>query len=200
MVDLTSEQTVLHVVLPILAVLVTLASPFFAYYEIRKGAVLDEMKAGLQRRLSFFALVIIFLSPVFLISNWEGSLYLFAVYSVLLALANLTADRIAKVRLLPWLLGWNTVNLLNLIGGALSIFQIYNSGSGSFTGIIGTVRSLSTCDQKKDYCDNTWISVQLVFAFFYVLLHVLAWFVVFSRTLNHYGGEEEAIRDGSLLE
>jgi len=162
---------------------------------------MGELKAASGRRLSLIALVITWLSPVFLISNYtQIALAQYAVYSMLLSQATIMADRMAKRRALPPLLVWHSVNLLNLIGGAFSsLIQIYSTSNA---GLIMTIYNISPggdCpddDAAVNYCSDGWIAVQLFVGFLYLVLHMLAFFIVGMRVVHSYGGEDEKPIDG----
>lgn len=202
-----TQQNVLHFVLPVLAVITTLAAPFITFGALGRGPVIEELKAAAGRRFSLISLGITLLSPVFLISSYDQTaLVQYVVYSMLLSQANLMADRMGKRRLLPPLLVWHSVNLLNLIGGNFSnLLQIYSTGNG---GLIMTIFGISQkvgggCPDGSpfrgavvDYCSNGWIAVQLLAGFLYVFLHILAFFIVALRIAKLYGGEDEAPVDG----
>merc|ERR1712194_990202 len=178
-----------------------LAAPLLTFKALDRGTAIEELKAAAGRRLSLISLVITLLSPVFFISNYtEMALAQCALYSVLLSQANLMADRLAKVRALPPLLVWHSVNLLNLIGGAFSsLLQIYSTSN---VGLIMTIYNISPggdCpddDAAVNYCSDGWIAVQLLTGFVYLVLHILAFFVVVMRVAHSYGGEDEKPIDG----
>ncbi|CAK0866817.1 unnamed protein product [Prorocentrum cordatum] len=211
MAEEDTQQNVLHFVLPVLAVIVTLAAPFITVSALGRGPVIEELKAAAGRRLSLLSLGITLLSPVFFISGYDQTaLFQYSTYSMLLSQANIIADRLGKRRLLPPLLAWHCVNLLNLIGGNFSsLLQIYSTGSA---GLIMTVFGISQraggdCADGSplhgatvDYCSDGWIAVQLLAGFLYVLLHVLAFFTVALRAVGLYGGEDEAPVDGVFRE
>merc|ERR1712228_547453 len=142
------------------------------------------------------SLAITWLSPVFLISNYtQIALAQYAAYSMLLSQATIMADRMAKRRAFPPLLVWHSVNLLNLIGGAFSsLLQVYSTSNA---GLIMTIYSISPggdCpddDAAVNYCSDSWIAVQLLTGFLYLVLHILAFFVVVMRVAHSYGGEEK---------
>jgi len=200
-VEHSAQQDVLQYVLPILAVAITLAAPLVTFKALGRGAVIEELKAATRRRLSLISLAITLLSPVFLISNYtQMALTQYAVYSMLLSQANLMADRMAKQRALPPLLVWHSVNLLNLIGGAFSnLFQVYSTSNA---GLIMTIYSISPGGDCPDdaaavnYCSDSWIAVQLLTGFLYLVLHILAFFVVVMRVAHSYGGEDEKPTNG----
>merc|ERR1719191_136781 len=133
------------------------------------------------------------LSPAFLISNYaQTTLVQYAVYSMLLSQATIVADRTAKRRTLPPLLVWHSINLLNLVGGTFSsLLQIYSTSNA---GLIMTIYSISPngdCpddDAAVNYCSDGWIAMQLLAGFFYIVLHILAFFIVVMRVAHSYGG------------
>merc|ERR1712113_433408 len=91
----------------------------------------------------------------------------------------------------PPLLVWHSVNLLNLIGGAFSsLLQIYSTSN---VGLMMTIYNISPggdCpddDAAVDYCSD---------GFLYLVLHILAFFVVIMRVVHSYGGEDEKPIDG----
>jgi len=205
-VEHSAQQDVLQYVLPLLAVTITLAAPLVTFKALGRGTVIEELKAATRRRLSLISLAITLLSPVFLISNYtQMALTQYAVYSMLLSQANLMADRMAKQRALPPLLVWHSVNLLNLIGGAFSnLFQVYSTSN---VGLIMTIYSISpggdcptaeTSGYTVKYCSDEWIAVQLLAGFLYVVLHVLAFFIMVMRVAHSYGGADEKPVDGVI--
>jgi len=199
----SAQQEVLQYVLPAVAVIMTLAAPFITFAALGRGPVIQELKAATGRRLSLISLVITFVSPMFLISNYaQTALLQYAVYSTLLSQATIMADRMSKRRTLPPLLAWHSVNLLNLIGGNFSsLLQIYSTGNG---GLITTVFSVSPggdCpdgDAAVNYCSDGWVAVQLLAGFLYIVLHILAFFIVAMRVAHSYGGEDGKPIDGVL--
>merc|ERR1719188_918364 len=119
---------------------------------------------------------------------------------MLLSQATIMADRMAKRRALLPLLAWHSVNLLNLIGGSLSsLLQIYSANNA---GLIMTIYNISPggdCpddDAAVNYCSDGWIAVQLLTSLPYIVLHILAFFVVIMRVAHSYGGEDEKPIDG----
>merc|ERR1739845_97187 len=130
----------------------------------------------------------------------QTALPYYAVYSVLLSQATMMADRMAKRRALPPLLVWHSVNLLNLIGGtSSSMLQIYSTSN---VGLIMTIYNISPggdCpddDAAVNYCSDGWIAAQMFAGFLYLVLHILAFFVVIMRVVHSYGGEDEKPIDG----
>merc|ERR1711920_905456 len=166
-----------------------------------RESVIQELKAASGRRLSLISLVITLLSPVFLISNYtQIALAQYAVYSMLLSQATIMADRMAKRRALPPLVAWHSVNLLNLIGGSFSsLLQIYSTGNA---GLIVTIYNISPGGDCPDdgaavnYCSDGWIAMQLLAGFLYIVLHMIAFFIVAMRAAHSYGGEDEKPIDG----
>merc|ERR1711920_759879 len=166
-----------------------------------RESVIQELKAASGRRLSLISLAITLLSPMFLISNYtQMALAQYAVYSMLLSQANLLIDRMAKRRALPPLLVWHSVNLLNLIGGAFSsLIQIYSTSNAGLIMAIYNISPGGDCPDDGaavNYCSDGWIAVQLLTGFFYLVLHILAFFVVVMRVVHSYGGEDEKSIDG----
>jgi hypothetical protein len=200
-VEHSAQQDVLQYVLPVFAVIMTLAAPFVTFKALGRGTVIEELKVATGGRLSLISLAITWLSPVFLISNYtQMALAQYAAYSMLLSQASLMADRMAKRRLFPPLLVWHSVNLLNLIGGAFSsLLQIYSTSN---VGLMMTIYNISPggdCpddDAAVNYCSDGWIAVQLLTGFLYLVLHILAFFVVIMRVVHSYGGEDEKPIDG----
>ncbi|CAE7714476.1 unnamed protein product [Symbiodinium pilosum] len=115
-----------------------------------------------------------------------SNLYLFAVYSLLLALVNVLADKLARLKVWPLLALWHFFNLLNLLGGSASLLQPYRSAT---EGLISTIFQISgqfggECPQgsyKVDWCDDAWISFQMIAAFIFLVLHIAAFFIVVFR-------------------
>jgi hypothetical protein len=184
----------------------TLAAPFITFAALGRGPLIEELKAATGRRLSLISLVITLLSPIFIISNYaQTALLQYAVYSTLLSQATIMADRMGKRRTLPPLLVWHSVNLLNLIGGNFSsLLQIYSIGNG---GLITTIYSISpfgdcptaeTSGYTQKYCSDVWIAVQLLAGFLYLVLHILAFFIIGMRVVHSYGGEDEKPVDGVI--
>jgi hypothetical protein len=200
-VEHSAQQDVLQYVLPVFAVIMALAAPFVTFKALGRGTVIEELKVATGGRLSLISLAITWLSPVFLISNYtQMALAQYAAYSMLLSQASLMADRMAKRRLFPPLLVWHSVNLLNLIGGAFSsLLQIYSTSN---VGLMMTIYNISPggdCpddDAAVNYCSDGWIAVQLLTGFLYLVLHILAFFVVIMRVVHSYGGEDEKPIDG----
>jgi hypothetical protein len=200
-VEHSAQQDVLQYVLPVFAVIMALAAPFVTFKALGRGTVIEELKVATGGRLSLISLAITWLSPVFLISNYtQMALAQYVVYSMLLSQASLMADRMAKRRLFPPLLVWHSVNLLNLIGGAFSsLLQIYSTSN---VGLMMTIYNISPggdCpddDAAVNYCSDGWIAVQLLTGFLYLVLHILAFFVVIMRVVHSYGGEDEKPIDG----
>jgi hypothetical protein len=200
-VEHSAQQDVLQYVLPVFAVIMALAAPFVTFKALGRGTVIEELKVATGGRLSLISLAITWLSPVFLISNYtQMALAQYAAYSMLLSQASLMADRMAKRRLFPPLLVWHSVNLLNLIGGAFSsLLQIYSTSN---VGLMMTIYNISPGGDCPDdgaavnYCSDGWIAVQLLTGFFYLVLHILAFFVVVMRVVHSYGGEDEKSIDG----
>jgi hypothetical protein len=202
----SAQQDVLHYALPTLAAIMTLAAPFITFAALGRGPLIEELKAATGRRLSLISLVITLLSPIFIISNYaQTALLQYAVYSTLLSQATIMADRMGKRRTLPPLLVWHSVNLLNLIGGNFSsLLQIYSTGNG---GLITTIYSISpfgdcptaeTSGYTQKYCSDVWIAVQLLAGFLYLVLHILAFFIIGMRVVHSYGGEDEKPVDGVI--
>jgi hypothetical protein len=200
-VEHSAQQDVLQYVLPVFAVIMALAAPFVTFKALGRGTLIEELKVATGGRLSLISLAITWLSPVFLISNYtQMALAQYAAYSMLLSQASLMADRMAKRRLFPPLLVWHSVNLLNLIGGAFSsLLQIYSTSN---VGLMMTIYNISPggdCpddDAAVNYCSDGWIAVQLLTGFLYLVLHILAFFVVIMRVVHSYGGEDEKPIDG----
>jgi len=187
--------------LPVLAVTTALAAPLFTLKALGRGTVIEELRAATGRRLSLISLMITLLSPMFLISNYtQITLSQYAVYSMLLSQATIMADRMAKRRALPPLVAWHSVNLLNLIGGSFSsLLQIYSTSN---VGLIMTIYNISPGGDCPDdgaavnYCSDGWIAMQLLAGFLYIVLHMIAFFIVAMRVANSYGGEDEKPMDG----
>lgn len=196
-VNLSSQQSVILYVLPTLAVLTICATPPVALGSlVRLSHAGQELRNATKRRFSLLSLVINYLSIVFLLSNYMlSSLYLYGIYGAILATANLIADRVAKMRVWGVLLVWHALNLLTLIGGTLGPIVPYSINA---RGIIGECLSISSrggfgnsCPEGAlavSWCNNAWISIQLIVAFIYVLLHVAGFFFVCARVVHHFGG------------
>ncbi|OLP80666.1 hypothetical protein AK812_SmicGene38892 [Symbiodinium microadriaticum] len=191
----SSQQSTLHFVLPSVAVLGTCLAPAILVAVARRpGSPLgEEARNTVAKPLSLLSLLIILLCCVFLLSNYSVSnLYLFAVYSLLLALANLLADRLVRQKVWPFLAVWHFFNLLNLFGGGVSLLQPYRSGT---EGLIPTIFKISgqfggecpTGTFKVDWCDDAWIAFQMIVAFIFVALHIAAFFIVLYRCVPMAG-------------
>mmetsp|Transcript_44767 Transcript_44767/g.113337 ORF Transcript_44767/g.113337 Transcript_44767/m.113337 type:complete len:237 (-) Transcript_44767:136-846(-) len=201
---LPAQQAVVLYVLPIITVFVTCASPAMALaFLVGASQVGQELKNVVQRRFSLLSLFIVGLSPFFLLSNYLASnLYLYGIYGAMLATANLLADRLAKCRIWPVLAIWHALNLLTLIGGNLGPILPYTINTN---GIVGECLRVSArygdmCprgDAAINWCDNVWVSVQLLVAFAYVLLHIIAFFLVVTRVVHHYGGGSDGDFDSN---
>jgi len=202
-VEHSAQQDVLQYLLPAFAVTAALVAPCITFKALGRGTVIEELRAATGRRLSLISLMITVLSPVFLISNYtQVTLAQYAVYSMLLSQATIIADRMTKRRVLPPLVAWHSVNLLNLIGGSSStsnvlnrsLFQVYSTGN---VGLIMTIYNISPgghCpddDAAVNYCSDGWIAMQLVAGFLYLVLHIFAFFIVAMRVAHSYGGEDE---------
>lgn len=197
----SSQQATLHFIVPIFAVLLACNVPCMVLLPLRAqdSRIADEARETLRKPLSAMSLGMILLSPFFLLSNYSrNSLYLFGVYSVLLAGTNLLADKLRRPRAWPVLLIWHIINLLNLLGGSASFLQIYNAGNG---GLISTAFHISgergeSCGpslERVDWCDDAWITAQILAAYVYIVLHIVALFVVGVRVVKLYGGDEASI-------
>mmetsp|Transcript_35690 Transcript_35690/g.64716 ORF Transcript_35690/g.64716 Transcript_35690/m.64716 type:complete len:228 (-) Transcript_35690:151-834(-) len=196
----SAQQSALHFVVPTFAVVLTCAAPILVLLPLKspRARLADEARAAVRRPISLLSFVVIGLSPVFLLSNYSKSgLYLYAVYSVLLASANLLVERLGRRRAWPFLLIWHFFNLLNLLGASASFLQPYKVGGD---GIILTVFTVSStigdpCPSnsfQEDWCDDGWLTFQMLIAFGYVIIHIALFFLVAARTLTLYGGLEEA--------
>lgn len=204
--DPTSAQALTFIyILPIVVSLVVLASPIAVFASLTDGtfgrgmAILIQITWSRPQRLSQFSVGIILLSPFLLLSHYiRSTLYLFAVYSVLLALANLLVDWLGKKKAWLILCLWQTLNLMNLLGGNFSVlFQLYSTGSLGVvkTAAQGVAGSPYDCVlgpglQEIMWCGNGWVTVQVIVSLAYVLLHVATCGVVACRVLMLYGGEE----------
>mmetsp|Transcript_51117 Transcript_51117/g.95758 ORF Transcript_51117/g.95758 Transcript_51117/m.95758 type:complete len:222 (+) Transcript_51117:22-687(+) len=185
----SSQQSTLHFVLPSVAVLGTCLAPAVLLALVKRpGAAMgDEARSAAARPLSLVSLLIILLCCIFLLSNYSASsAYLFGVYSLILALANLLADKLGRLKVWPFLAVWHFFNLLNLLGGGASLFQPYRSGP---QGLIPSIFQISgslggecpTGAYKVDWCDDAWITFQLIMAFVFIVVHIGAFFIVLHR-------------------
>lgn len=190
----SSQDATFHFVLPAFAVLATCFAPCITVFCIATTPLVSELVAAFRRRLSVVSIVIIYLSCVFFLSNWSASnMYAMAAYSVLLAMANIIADKLGRKRVWIGLAVWHAVNLLNLMGFAANVLFIpsYNVGSG----LLGQIRNVgSNCKPAfgttPDWCNNVYVAVQLIVAFLYILLQMLSFLLVVMRVVEHYGGDE----------
>lgn len=204
----SAQADTLIFIVPVLTSLAVVLSPVLVFASLTDGTLGRGFSVLLQitwvrpQRLSQLSVAIILLSPCLLLSHYiRSTLYLFALYSVLLALANLAADWLARKR--SWLIMsfWHAMNLLNLLGGGFSsIFQLYyinNDGivktaaHGPFTANSATGYD---CNMPADveqitWCSNAWVTFQIAASFGYVILHVCTFGIVVFRALMQYGGE-----------
>ncbi|CAK0839424.1 unnamed protein product [Prorocentrum cordatum] len=197
----SAQRDVLDYALPAAAVVMTLAAPFITFAALGRGPVLQELRAATGRWLSLISLVITLLSPMFFISNYyQTTLLQYGVYSVLLSQATIMADRMGKRRALPPLLVWHSINLLNLIGGGNSLLLFYGLGPGGLIRIF-IISPYGDCpdgDEAVSYCSDNWIAAQLLAGFLYLVLHILAFFIVGMRVAHSYGGEDDKPVEGVI--
>eukprot|EP00434_Breviolum_minutum_P031027 symbB.v1.2.027444.t1/scaffold2818.1/size74726/3 len=163
----------------------------------------ESWQIAIRSPLSLISLLIVLLSPVFLLSNYSvSSLYLYAVYCVILACAILLADKTGQRRRVWMALGiWQLFNLLNLLGGTLSLLQPYRA---SMQGLLPTIFQISgstggSCENLEvDWCEDSWITFQMICAFVYILLHICAFFIVACRALEDLSpGNSYSMRESS---
>eukprot|EP00931_Biecheleriopsis_adriatica_P087686 TRINITY_DN62118_c0_g1_i1.p1 TRINITY_DN62118_c0_g1~~TRINITY_DN62118_c0_g1_i1.p1 ORF type:complete len:214 (+),score=31.52 TRINITY_DN62118_c0_g1_i1:70-711(+) len=201
MANASPQQSTFYFAVPVFAAVLACAAPVLVLLPLKSAGAKfrDEALLAVRRPISLSSLVILWLSWVFLLSNWsESKLYLYAVYSVLLACANLIVERVARRRAWPVLLLWQFFNLLNLIGAGTSFIQPYRSGTG-YDGMIpaafavsgSTGNSCSTSKSDVDWCNDGWITFQIIVAFPYVITHIVVFFLVGTRTMELFGGEVE---------
>lgn len=78
-------------------------------------------------------------------------------------------------------------NLLNLLGASLSILQPYRAAP---QGLLPTIFQISgtsggSCAYLEvDWCEDSWITFQMITAFAYILLHVISFFIVAVRAME----------------
>eukprot|EP00930_Biecheleria_cincta_P046480 TRINITY_DN32058_c0_g1_i1.p1 TRINITY_DN32058_c0_g1~~TRINITY_DN32058_c0_g1_i1.p1 ORF type:complete len:256 (-),score=26.68 TRINITY_DN32058_c0_g1_i1:146-913(-) len=195
------QQSTWHFVVPIFAAATVCIAPALVLLTLTPLATGDNMKREarwlVERPLCLVSVLILILSCVLLLSNHSvSSTYLFGVYGALLAVANLVAERMRRKRAWPLLLIWHFFNLLNLLGGASSALQPYEAGSGG-RGLLSTILTISaaelggSCDRSEvDWCNDGWITCQILAAFAFVIAHIIAFFIIGTRTLHYYGGDE----------
>lgn len=211
------QKVVLEYVLPTMAVVCAVAAPCLTFGFLVGAARLgQELTSAVVKPLSFLSFLVIALSIAFLLSNYlvNMTMLLYAVYSVLLAVANLIADRLAKKRVWPVLWLWHAVNLINLLGGTAGLLVPYAVNRNNDGVIAAALRASPLASQDRlgcpeaplegvVWCDNGWVAIQTIIAFLYVVVHALAFLVVTVRVASHYGGdstgpeEAQGFRQGS---
>eukprot|EP00930_Biecheleria_cincta_P057729 TRINITY_DN43610_c0_g1_i1.p1 TRINITY_DN43610_c0_g1~~TRINITY_DN43610_c0_g1_i1.p1 ORF type:complete len:222 (+),score=19.56 TRINITY_DN43610_c0_g1_i1:49-714(+) len=197
----SSQQSALHLILPLFAVLFACNVPCMVLLPLRTqgSRIADEARNTLLKPLSVISLLVILLSPFFLLSDYShNSLYTFAVYSLLLAAANLLADKLRRPRAWPVLLIWHFFNLLYLLTGSASLFPIFSAGDGGLISAAFHVsgpsgESCSSGWKRVDWCNDVWITAQILAAYVYVAVHCIAFFVVGVRVVKFCGGDENGV-------
>ncbi|CAL1137678.1 unnamed protein product [Cladocopium goreaui] len=190
---LSPQQSAWLYALPSLTVITACLAPVLLFalrsLSASQPTARESWQLALRSPLSIVSLTIILLSPIFLLSNYSvSSLYLFAVYCVVLACANLLADKVGQRRRV-WiaLAVWHLFNLLNLLGGNLSLLQPYRTAQ---QGLLPTIFQISgtaggSCEYYRvDWCEDSWITFQMIVAFAYIILHVVAFFIVGLRAVE----------------
>jgi hypothetical protein len=197
----TPEDTTMLYIVPIFAVLFSLVSPCLSMAFLNPGKFADAVTLlirncwGEPKRLTQLSMISIFLCPFFFLSNYNKSpLALYGLFGALLANANIFVDSFAKRRGWLILLVWQALNLLQMMGGQFSWLGWYLF-DGKQVGLIPAARAGpgagdAGCPKYSDtaWCSEAYITIQLLIAVGFLILHICMLAVVSARVIKEYGG------------
>eukprot|EP00928_Gymnodinium_smaydae_P005300 TRINITY_DN11811_c0_g1_i1.p2 TRINITY_DN11811_c0_g1~~TRINITY_DN11811_c0_g1_i1.p2 ORF type:complete len:110 (+),score=16.84 TRINITY_DN11811_c0_g1_i1:348-677(+) len=89
---------------------------------------------------------------------------------------------------------WQALDLLNTIGGSFSLLQLYSLGGAGVIKAAANGAGIDDCSVvegvNRAWCSNVWVTIQVIAAFVYVLLHIWTLVAVGQRVASLYGGED----------
>jgi hypothetical protein len=187
--------TMLYIV-PIFATLIVLASPCLFMASLFAEKMTEAVNRLIRdawaepKRLTQLSLISLLMCPFFLLSNTiRSTLAMYGLFGALLANANICVDAFAKRRGWLVLLVWHALNLLQMMGGSFAWLQFYGGGLllVAQQGPLGADQKCGRTDIA--WCSDGYITIQVLIALAYLVLHVCTFVVVSSRVIKEYGGE-----------
>eukprot|EP00927_Polykrikos_kofoidii_P056622 TRINITY_DN50721_c0_g1_i1.p1 TRINITY_DN50721_c0_g1~~TRINITY_DN50721_c0_g1_i1.p1 ORF type:complete len:243 (+),score=28.26 TRINITY_DN50721_c0_g1_i1:59-787(+) len=181
---------VYYYLVPIAASVSVCASPLFVFKAVQSylphspaPSLSGEVESAFRKPLSGVTLFVVILSPVFLLSNFASQLYLYAVYSSLLAVATLALDKVGHKKFWPVLWVWHVFNLINVLGGHPWVIMPYSTTEDGLIRAAGSASSkCSTPIGRDSWCAEWWLATQVIVAFVYTVLHIIAFGIVTIRS------------------